>query len=363
MKISLVRRGFSRTGGAESYLRRLGHAFADRGHQATLYATQDWPQADWPYGKLIRLNAATPMRFAQMLQESLRSDEIVFSFDRVLKCDCYRAGDGVHQIWLERRAQYEPRRHVWFQLLNRKHREILELERALLQRGGAKQVIANSNLVKKEIVSEFGYDEDRITVIYNGLPDAHFKRKLGTRADLRRDWGLREPEVALLFAGSGWSRKGLRYLIQAVKKIRNSHLRLLIAGTGKKPAPPSAAIRFLGPVADMTSLYSAADLFVLPTLYDPFSNACLEALSVGTPVITTMANGFSEIIESGVHGQIIGRGDDIAALQQAIENWIEPDRRAGASQPCIDLARVYSMDRNVEQTLKVLEGLRKNVSA
>ena len=298
------------------------------------------------------------MRFAQMFQESFRNDEVIFSLDRVLRCDCYRAGDGVHRIWLERRARSEPGPHTWFQLLNRKHREILELERALLQYGGAKQVIANSYLVKKEIVSEFGYDEKRVAVIYNGLPEAHFKRKPGIRAELRRHWGLREPEIALLIAGSGWSRKGLRYLIQAVKRIKNSSLRLLIAGTGKKPAPPSTAIRYLGPVADMPSLYAAADLFVLPTLYDPFSNACLEALSAGTPVITTMANGFSEIIESGVHGQIIDRGDDIRALQQAIENWIEPERRTRASKPCIDLARAYSMDRNVEQTLKVLEGLQ-----
>jgi UDP-glucose:(heptosyl)LPS alpha-1,3-glucosyltransferase len=108
----------------------------------------------------------------------------------------------------------------------------------------------------------------------------------------------------------------------------------------------------------MRSLHGAADLFVLPTLYDPFSNACLEALSAGTPVITTMANGFSEIIESGVHGQIIDRGKDITALQEAIENWIEPGRRSGASQLCTELARTYSMDRNVERTLRVLEGLR-----
>lgn len=358
MNISFVRRGFSRTGGAESYLRRLGRALADRGHQAALYSTQDWPQADWPYGKLIRLKASTPMRFAQILQELLQGDELVFSLDRVLKCDCYRAGDGVHKTWLRRRAQCEPVRRFWSRFLDRKHREILELERALLQQGGARQVIANSHLVKKEIVNEFGYDENRVTVIYNGLPEAHFKSKPGTRADVRRNWGLRENEIAVLFAGSGWSRKGLRFLIKAVKKIKNRDLCLLIAGTGKKPAPPSAKIRYLGPVAEMSSLYAAADLFVLPTLYDPFSNACLEALSAGTPVITTIANGFSEITEPGVHGQVINRGDDIQALQQAIESWIEPERRESATQKCIELARAYSMERNVEQTLRVLEGLR-----
>jgi hypothetical protein len=69
------------------------------------------------------------------------------------------------------------------------------------------------------------------------------------------------------------------------------------------------------------------------------------------------APGDAKYIDDFEPGQINNRGDVIAALQQAIENWIEPDRRADASQPCIDLARVYSMDRNVEQTLRVLEGL------
>ena len=61
----------------------------------------------------------------------------------------------------------------------------------------------------------------------------------------------------------------------------------------------SEKMRLLGPVADMQSLFAAADMFILPTVYDPFSNACLEALSYGLPVITTLTNGFSEIVESG----------------------------------------------------------------
>ena len=59
----------------------------------------------------------------------------------------------------------------------------------------------------------------------------------------------------------------------------------------------------------MPSLYLATDIFLLPTLYDPFSNACLEALAAGRAVITTRANGFSEIIESGRHGTIVQRAN------------------------------------------------------
>ena len=131
-----------------------------------------------------------------------------------------------------------------------------------------------------------------------------------------------------------------------------------MAGKGKKPTFASKKVKFLGPVADMQSLYVAADLLVLPTVYDPFSNACLEALSYGMPVITTITNGFAEIIEPDVHGQVISRADDVEALQEAIEKWIDRDRRESARAGCAELARRFSIDRNLVETLRVLEHLR-----
>jgi UDP-glucose:(heptosyl)LPS alpha-1,3-glucosyltransferase len=359
VKIGLVRRGFSRTGGAESYLKRLGRALTDAGHQAILYTTPDWPQAEWPYGPLIRFDASSPLRFAKIVRDSRQPEEILFSLDRLLQCDCYRAGDGVHKVWLKRRLGHEPGWRAFFRFANRKHGEILELERNLFESGGARHVIANSRMVQKEIISEFAYPEDKITVVYNGLPDIHL-RTLQNRPEMRRQWGLEEKEIALLFAGSGWERKGLKYAIEAVQSISNENIRLLVAGTGQKLGPGSKKVRFLGPVTDMPSLYLAADTFVLPTVYDPFSNACLEALSYGLPVITTVTNGFAEIMVSGIHGEVIERAEDVAALRVAMEKWIDPSRRESARELCLELAGLYTMQRNVGQTLDVLERLQSS---
>ena len=358
MKIGLVRRGFSPTGGAESYLKRLGRALTDAGHQTILHSTRDWPQAEWPYGPIIRSDALSPLRFAKAIQACRRPDEILFSLDRIMRCDCYRAGDGVHKLWLERRAAHEPGWRTFFRRANHKHAEILDLERTLFERGGARQVIANSRMVQQEIIREFGYPEDKITVVYNGLPDLHFKRKTHSRLEMRHEWGLQKDDVAFLFAGSGWKRKGLRYAIQAIGRISNPNARLLVAGSGKQPSCGSNRVRFLGPVADMHSLFLATDAFVLPTVYDPFSNACLEALSYGLPVLTTATNGFAEVIVSGVHGEIINRADDVTALHRALEKWIDPNLRESAKERCVEIARGYTMRRNVEQTLNVLESLK-----
>ena len=171
---------------------------------------------------------------------------------------------------------------------------------------------------------------------------------LRSRAEARNEWGLREEDVGLLFAGSGWDRKGLRYAIQALERISNRKVRLLVAGAGKKPVYRTTNVRFLGPVSDIQLLFLAADIFVLPTVYDPFSNACLEALSHGLPVITTATNGFAEIMVAGVHGEVIDRADNVAALHHAIEKWLDANRRQSAREHCTERARGYTMNRNVE---------------
>jgi UDP-glucose:(heptosyl)LPS alpha-1,3-glucosyltransferase len=357
MKIGLVRRGFSRTGGAESYLKRLGRALSDAGHQLTLFATEEWPAAEWPYGLLVRFKESSPLAFAKAVAAARHSVEILFSLERILECDCYRAGDGVHRVWLEKREAIEPKWRKSLRFMNGKHTELVDLEQGLLGEKKATRVITNSEMIKRDITSEFSYPEGHISVIYNGIADTDFKKKPGSRWDHRYDWGLTDMDVGILFAGSGWERKGLRFAIEAVAKLNSKHIKLLVAGEGKKPPFAPKSVRFLGPVEDMHSLSVAADIFVLPTLYDPFSNACLEALAAGVPVITTVNNGFSEIIESGVHGEILKDPEDVAALADAINRWSTLSQKPEIRAACAEKGHEYTIERNVADTLKVLDQL------
>jgi UDP-glucose:(heptosyl)LPS alpha-1,3-glucosyltransferase len=360
--ISLVRRGFSPTGGAEAYLKRLGRSLNSAGRNPTLYSTKEWPRAEWTYGKIVHLKGRTPIEFADSLRAAREPDEILFSLERVWECDCYRAGDGVHRLWLDRRVAHESFWSSKFRFLNRKHPQILKLENSLFRSGGARIVIANSNLVKNEIIREFQFPPNRITVIHNGLPDIHFKAKPVARSASRSDWGMYGNELAVLFVGSGWGRKGLQYAIQAVNKINQRDVRLIVAGTDKKKLDSSGRIRFLGPVREMASVYAGADLFILPTVYDPFSNACLEALSFGLPVITTPLNGFAEIMVPGVHGDIVRDPANIDGLVAAILEWKDLAKRATARPACIELAQAHSMEGNVKATLRLLDGAREAFS-
>jgi UDP-glucose:(heptosyl)LPS alpha-1,3-glucosyltransferase len=356
LHIILARRGYSETGGAESYLKRFAKALTEAGHHASLLCTDDWPDAEWPYGELIRIKASTPIRFANAVRRHRDPGSLLFSLERIWECDCYRAGDGLHRAWLTRRAEFEPALKKHLRFLNPKHSRILELEESLFKQRGARHVITNSHLVKSEIVREFAYPEEKISVVYNGLPVARSPLDLNAREEARRRWGLHRPTV--LFAGSGWERKGLRYAIQAVRGLNS--IQLIIAGSGKKPSRKAENVIFLGSVDDMSQPFAAADVFVLPTIYDPFSNACLEAMSFGLPVITTTANGFSEIIVPGIHGETIDRPDNVDALRAAIESWSIPEKRSQASNACKALAAQYTIDRNVDETVRVLKRVERN---
>ena len=354
LTIGIVRRGFSSGGGAEAYLKRLAAAVAETGHQVSLFTAAEWPAEEWNFGPIVRLRSTSAVGFADELEKVSRANcDVLLSLERVWRCDVYRAGDGVHRAWLERRSQIAGPLQKLSRLFNRKHSATLSLEESLFAKAGAGRVIANSRMVKEEIVRIYGYPADKIDVVYNGLPLETMQRDELDRAKTRETFGLSHDDVVVLFAGSGWERKGLRFAIDAMER-QDARMKFLVAGRGEPRKFSSARVQFLGVVREMPSLYHAADIFLLPTVYDPFSNACLEALAARRPVITTRANGFSEIIENGRHGTIVDDARDIEALGAALQLWSDPARRAQARLDNLALAARFDISANVAQTLQIL---------
>lgn len=352
LNIGLVRRGFS-SGGAEAYLKRLAAGIAAAGHDVVLFSAAEWPAGEWNSGKIVRLKAKTPIGFADELEKVWRDDcDVLLSLERVWRCDVYRAGDGVHRLWLERRDEMGGPFQRLSRFFNRKHSAALDLEESLFANRGARRVIANSQMVKDEIARVYQYPSDQIDVVHNGVPIELF-RDPGDRAKTRETLGLDENEVVVLFAGSGWERKGLRFALEAIE-AQAGGMKLLVAGRGESRKFSSPSAQFLGVVRDMPPLYRAADIFLLPTIYDPFSNACLEALAAGLPVITTRANGFAEIIESGRHGTVIDDPRNVGAISEALIFWADPARRAQARLDNLALAAQFDISQNVTKTLQIL---------
>ena len=359
MRIGLARRGYSATGGAERYLLRFASGLAAHGHEPVLVATADWPEAAWPHGaRILVRNGRTPGDFARGVRD-LRPRapiDFLFSLERLWECDAYRAGDGVHAAWLDRRAAAGPRWRGTFRRLQPKHRQILALEASLFG-GGARSIIVNSRMVGDEIRARHPSAAGRIHLVHNGydLPAPEAGVDPGqTRAATRRSLGVGEADLLVLFTGSGWERKGLPTAVDALRLLANPALHLVVAGRGKGQRKlEGPQVHFPGATSDLAALYEAADFFILPTLYDPFSNACLEAAAHGLPVITTTANGFADCLEPGRHGELVAPGDP-RALADALAAWCAPGRAAAARDECRRNVAGLTVAANVEATLAAL---------
>ena len=218
-------------------------------------------------------------------------------------------------------------------------------------------------MVKNQIVDHYGYPADKIDIVRNGVPIQQFRFDTELREKARDELKIKPDQIALLFAGSGWERKGLRFAIAAMALCRNRKMHLLVAGRGNQRYYKSKRVKFLGEVDDLVRIYAAADIFILPTIYDPFSNACLEALACGLPVITTRDNGFSEIIEHGVHGSIADSANDLMGLRDAIQFWSDAERRAATKSTNSQRAAQFDISMNVARVLEILVQAAANAAS
>lgn len=139
--------------------------------------------------------------------------------------------------------------------------------------------------------------------------------------------------VRFLFAGSLIARKGVPLLLEAWRAARERDAELWLAGraTDRTRAllPALPGLRLLGPVqaAEMPALYAQCDVFVLPTFFEGFSLAVLEALAAGLPVITTPNSGAENVLVSPALGRIVPTGDCDALVAALRDSMREPPRR------------------------------------
>jgi UDP-glucose:(heptosyl)LPS alpha-1,3-glucosyltransferase len=339
-RIALLRRRFSPTGGAERYLLRLASGLVTQGHQLTLYC-EEWTLRENPFHDVRKVESKDPVGYAKKIGQMPLRDrhDIIFSLERVPACDIYRAGDGVHAEWLGYRRAFHPFRGPLRTALRRKNKQVCELEASVFTAGGARHVICNSRFVADQITGRFGYPPSRITIIPNGVPYNHFST--GDRVLGRRALKLAADDYVILLVGAGAERKGHAIAKDAVKRLKNPRAKLVIIDS-----PPSVA---------MPHVYAAADVFLLPTLYDPFANVTLEALAAGLPVITSAQNGAAEIMTHETNGFILPRADDTLLLVHLLDHLADPDFRAMFRKPAQDLALQYDLNRNLIATLGVFD--------
>lgn len=343
LKLALVRQKYTPFGGAERFVERALATLAGRGAEVTLLC-REWTggqEGGFPveivapaYSRLGG-RKARDAGFARAIQAIVAGGrfDLVQSHERIPGCHIYRAGDGVHATWLDLRARqqnaaqrFAARHHPW-------HRYVLAQEAAMFRHPALRAVICNSAMVADDIAARFGVAPEKLRLIRNGVDTAAFQPGLrdAHRAALRDKLGVGATAPVVLHVGSGFARKGVATLLEALARMATRAAEVWIVGHDKHAARYvrlaarlgiAARVRFLGAQTDVKPWYGAADVFCLPTLYDPMPNAALEALACGLPLVTTATCGAAELVTPGANGAANGAivpPLDPAALAQALD--------------------------------------------
>jgi len=342
-RVALVRSRFDAFGGAERFVQSAIAALSAQGASLTL-VTRKWPAND---GTALVVNPFfvgslwRDRGFARAVCEVLskRPFDLVQSHERIACCDVYRAGDGVHAEWLAQRARVQSAFGRFATGASPHHRYLLEAERALFTAPRLKAVICNSEMVRGEIGARFGTPAERLVLIRNAVDSAAFHP--GLRAEfrdaVRQQLGIPREATVFVFVGSGFERKGAGPFLRALAARREPAWGL-VAGKDKHSARYgqlsvklgiAGRVRFTGGVSDVKPFLAAADAFVLPTLYDPFPNAALEAMACGLPVVTSTKCGAAEIVREGENG-FVRDALDVTGLADCLDR-LDPEtaRRLG----------------------------------
>ena len=165
-----------------------------------------------------------------------RRFDLVQSHERIGCCDIYRAGDGVHAQWLDNRRRVLG---AWGRLgvrLNPYHAYVLAAERRLFASERLRAVICNSRMVAGEIRRRFAVQEDRLHVIYNGVDLDAFHPRLRDqhRREVRARLDIADSEMVYLMVGSGFERKGVPQLLEALARLSNRAARLVVVGADRR---------------------------------------------------------------------------------------------------------------------------------
>ncbi len=176
----------------------------------------------------------------------------------------------------------------------------------LIERDGLHQadaVVAVSHLTRTIIMANYGLEQKSIEVVYNGIELEDARRQAAPRLNQER-------EKVVLFLGRVTVQKGPEYFIRAARRVLDvmGNVRFIVAGAGdliektialSKKLGLDQKVLFTGFLRgqEVERVYKSADVFVMPSISEPFGLAALEAISNDVPVIVSRQSGVAEVLD------------------------------------------------------------------
>ena len=261
-----------------------------------------------------------------------------------------------------------PHKSIWQKLKVLDHsiyrRLAAFVEGVIIGRDSPKALIVVSQSMKREFIRHYGNAAKNIIVIPNGVDTLRFHptNRLLYRGQIRQEHGVSRSDPLLMFAGGDWERKGVRYIIEALPLLSKRNVKLIIIGSGDEKFYGQLAelkrvrdrIIFVPHSSNLWAYYAASDIFVLPTIYEPFGLVIVEAMASGLPVITSRVAGAADLIIDGVNGLLLRAPSDVNGLAAKIELLLSnAGLRKTMGERARETAEKFSWDQVAQKTLEV----------
>ena len=364
MNLGFIAKTYDIVGGTERNLFELTKRLARWGHKVHLYCLNvNLPPE--PGVQIHRLRSFGLSRTAHLRSYGIRAPnvasqgqhDLTISFARSIDQDIIRNGGGTHPCFLARMAQVETTSKRIIRSLDPYHRTLLSIEKRQYTRPHYKKIIANSDVVKQEIMETYNVPEEDVQVIYNGVNTDLFNPQNAARyrASVRKHHQIPQDATTLLFVGNAFKRKGLLYLLQAMAQVKHTPLYGIVVGGDPALAQFKSKTKelglgkrmvFTGVQAEPFRYYAAADFFVLPALHEPFGHATLEAMASGLPVIGATRTGASNLLKGELKSFLLDDVTDVRTLTNLIERMLKVDTRKRLAQEALETSQAYTLDAN-----------------
>lgn len=228
-------------------------------------------------------------------------------------------------------------------------------------------ITAVSNNLREETYASFKIEKE-IDVIHNFVDVERFDRK---PIDAFRKVIAPQGERILMHASNFRKIKRVQDVIRVFHKVQqNIPAKLLLVGDGpERPMAEELArelkicddVRFVGKQNDMEEIFAVTDLFLLPSEYESFGLAALEAMAAGAAVVASNAGGLPEVIEQGVCGYMANVGDIQAMSNYAIEILKDDDRLAQFKSAAKSQALKFDIHNIVPKYEKLYDQVARGV--
>ena len=212
----------------------------------------------------------------------------------------------------------------------------------------------------------------KFVTIHNGIDLSAFR--IGTEGGaIRQRFGIGQEELLIAVTARVEHLKGQKYLIEACGMLKNKipqQIRLLLAGEITDPgyqrecermaiaSGMKDSIVFGGHLGNIGQVLAAADIFVLPSLFEAFPRAVIEAMGAGKPVVATDVGGCAEAVENGVSGFIVPPASAPALADVLLKLGKDRHLRVDIGQAArIRAEKKFTIEENTRQTEKVYHEL------